>query len=84
MIDTDEQHASRRQWIIIISPSPNIHPLVKEKLVKRRERANSILLHYTHGKRTIHQLWNDTYHNADVNMTKLIVDSRNPSSEETR
>jgi hypothetical protein len=33
---------------------PNIHPLVKAKLLKQQERANSILLHYTHEKRFSH------------------------------
>jgi hypothetical protein len=62
---------------------PNLHPLVEAKLLKRRERANSIFLHYTHEKRfshykkTIHQLWNDTFHNTDVQTTKMLVGSRN-------
>jgi hypothetical protein len=60
---------------------PNLHPLVEAKLLKRRERANSVFLHYTHEKRfshykkTIHQLWNDTFHNTDVQTTKMIVGS---------
>ena len=62
---------------------PNIDPLVKAKLLKRRERANSIFVHYTHEKRfqhygkTIHQIWNDTFHNAPIETTKLIVATRN-------
>ena len=61
----------------------NLPPLVEAKLLKRQERANSIFLHYTHEKRfshykrTIHQLWNDTFHNTDVQTTKLLVGSRN-------
>jgi hypothetical protein len=43
-------------------PPTNVHPLVKAKLLKRRERAQSIILHYTHEqrfshyKRAIHQM----------------------------
>ncbi|CAF1185380.1 unnamed protein product [Rotaria sordida] len=61
----------------------NIDPLIKAKLLKRRERANSIIIHYTHErhfshyKRAFHQIWNDTYHNTPVQTTKLIVGSRN-------
>ena len=43
-------------------PPTNINPLVKAKLLKRRERAKSIILHYTyeqrfsHYKRAIHRM----------------------------
>ena len=62
---------------------PNIDPLVKEKLFKRRDRANSIILHYTHEKRfshygrTIHQIWNDTFQNTPIQASKVIVGNRN-------
>jgi len=62
---------------------PNIDPLVKEKLLKRRERANYMLLHYTHEKRfshykrAIHKIWHDKFHNTPIQTTKLIVGSRN-------
>jgi hypothetical protein len=61
----------------------NIDPLAKAKFLKQRERANSIILHYTHEKRfshykrAIHQIWNDKFHNTPVQTTKLIVGSRN-------
>jgi hypothetical protein len=61
----------------------NIDPLIKAKLLKRRDRANSIIIHYTHEKRfshykrAFHQIWNDTFHNTTVQTTKLIVGSRN-------
>lgn len=61
----------------------NIHPLIKEKLLKRKEKANSVILHYTHeqrfsdAKRLIHQLWNDTFQNTPITETKLIVGTRN-------
>ncbi|CAF4375325.1 unnamed protein product [Rotaria sordida] len=61
----------------------NIDPLIKAKLLKRRERGNSIIIHYTHErrfshyKRAFHQIWNDTYHNTPVQTTKLTVGSRN-------
>ena len=32
----------------------NVHSLVKEKLLKRRERAKSVILHYTHEQRFSH------------------------------
>ncbi|CAF3506423.1 unnamed protein product [Rotaria sp. Silwood2] len=61
----------------------SIDPLVKAKLLKRRERANSIILHHTHEKRfshykrDIHRIWNDIFHNTPVQTTKLIVGTRN-------
>ena len=61
----------------------NIDPLVKEKLLKRRERANSIILHYTHEKccahyrRAIHLIWNETFQNTPLQTTRLIVNIRN-------
>jgi hypothetical protein len=61
----------------------NIDPLIKENLIKRRERANSIIIHYTHEKRfshykrAFHQVWNDTFHNTPLETTKLIVGGRN-------
>ena len=61
----------------------NIDPLVKAKLLKRRERTNSIILHYTHEKRfshykrSIHQIWNDAFSNTQIQTTKLIVGNRN-------
>ena len=61
----------------------NVHPLVKAKLLKRRQRAKSIILHYTHEqrfshyKRAIHQMWNDTFHNTPLHSATLIVGTRN-------
>ena len=64
----------------------NIDPLIKQKLLKRRERMNSIILHYTHEKRfahyrrAIHQIWNETFQNTPLQTTRLIVSSRtNPN-----
>ena len=65
------------------APPTNIHPLVKEKLFERKERARSIILHYTHEhrfayyKRAIHHMWNDTFHNTPLHSTTLIVATRN-------
>ena len=62
---------------------PNVDPLVKAKLLKRRERAKSVILHYTHEqrfshyKRAIHQMWNDTFHNTPLQTATLIVGTRN-------
>ena len=61
----------------------NVHPLVRAKLLKRKERAKSIILHYTHEqrfahyKRAIHQMWNDTFHNTPLHSATLIVGTRN-------
>ncbi|CAF4159151.1 unnamed protein product, partial [Rotaria sordida] len=57
----------------------NIDPLIKAKLLKRRERANSIIIHYTHErrfshyKRAFHQIWNDTYHNTPVETIQIFA-----------
>jgi hypothetical protein len=64
-------------------PPTNVHPLVKAKLLKRKERAKSIILHYTHEqrfahyKRAIHQMWDDTFHNKPLHSTTLTVGTRN-------
>ena len=64
-------------------PPSNVHPLVKAKLLKRKERAKSIIIHYTHEqrfshyKRAIHQMWNDSFHNTPLQTTTLIVGTRN-------
>ena len=61
----------------------NVHPLVKAKLVKRRERAKSVILHRTHEqrfchyKRTIHQMWRSTFHDTPRHLATLIVGIRN-------
>jgi hypothetical protein len=61
----------------------NVDPLVKAKLLKRRERAKSVILHYTHEqrfshyKRAIYQMWNDTFHNTPLHSATLIVGTRN-------
>jgi hypothetical protein len=61
----------------------NIDPLVKAKLLKRRDRAKSVILHYTHEqrfahyKRAIHRMWNDTFHNTHLQAATLIVGTRN-------
>ncbi|CAF1355536.1 unnamed protein product [Didymodactylos carnosus] len=62
---------------------PTIDPLVKSKLLKRQQRANAIFLYYTYEKRfphygrTIHRIWNDTFQNTPIEMTRLIAGSRN-------
>ena len=62
---------------------PNTDPLIKAKLLKRKERADCILLHYTYEKqfsrykREIHQIWDDTFQNTPIQATTLIVGSRN-------
>ena len=62
---------------------PNIDPLVKAKLLKRQKRAKSVILHCTHEqrfshyKRAIHQMWNDTFHNTPIHSATLIVGTRN-------
>ncbi|KAF9758288.1 hypothetical protein NGRA_3160, partial [Nosema granulosis] len=62
---------------------PDIDPLVKAKLLKRRERTNSIILHCTHEKRfahygrTIHQIWNETFQNTPMETIPVIVGTRN-------
>ncbi|CAF1366004.1 unnamed protein product [Adineta ricciae] len=62
---------------------PDIDPLVKEKLLKRRDRANSIIIRYLHEKRvahykkTIHQLWHDTFYNTPIQTTRFLVATRN-------
>ena len=64
-------------------PPTNVHPLVEEKLLKRKERAKSVILHYTHEqrfahyKRAIHRMWNDTFHNTPLQSATLIVGTRN-------
>jgi hypothetical protein len=35
-------------------PPTNVHPLLKRKLLKRKVRAKSIILHYTHEQRFAH------------------------------
>ena len=61
----------------------NIDPLVKAKLLKRQQRAKAMILHYTHEqrfshyKRAIHRMWNDTFHNTPLHSTTLIVGTRN-------
>jgi hypothetical protein len=61
----------------------NIDPLIKEKILKRRDKEKSIFLHYTHEKRffnykrTIHELWTQTFRDTTVEETRLIVGTRN-------
>jgi hypothetical protein len=64
--------------------NPNIDLLNKAKLLRRKERANSIIPHYdasekrfTHYKKEIPQVWNDTYHNTPLGDVKIIVGTRN-------
>ena len=62
---------------------PNTDPLVKAKLLKRQQRAKSVILHYTHEqrfshyKRDIHRMWNDTFHNTPLHSATLVVGTRN-------
>ncbi|CAF1194177.1 unnamed protein product [Adineta ricciae] len=61
-------------------------PSIREKLLKRKERNNSILLHHAHEKRFSHykqafnRIWDDTFHNTPIQTTTLIVGSRNNPS----
>jgi hypothetical protein len=61
----------------------NIDPLVKEKILKRREKEKSIFLHYTREKRffnykrAIHELWTQTFRNTTAEGIRLIVGTRN-------
>ena len=61
----------------------NIDPLVKEKLLKRKERGNAMIIHCAYEKRfadhgrRIHQIWDDTFQNTTVEGIKLIVGTRN-------
>ena len=80
----EHQRAARIAQMMDYNNFPsNIDPLVKEKLLKRREQANTILLHYTYEKRfshygrTIHQIWTNTFQNTPVETSKLIVGNRN-------
>lgn len=60
-----------------------IDPLVKEKLLKRREKCHALFLHYTHEKRfasykrAIHQLWAQTFRDTTAAEARLIVSTRN-------
>jgi hypothetical protein len=62
---------------------PNIQTLIKLMLLKRQQRANSIILHYTHEqhfshhKQTIHHKWNDTFDNTPLRESRFIVGTRN-------
>ena len=61
-------------------------PLVKAKLLRRRQKERSIILHYTHERRfahyksNIHKLWNESFPLATCIDSKLIVGSRNNSN----
>jgi hypothetical protein len=82
-VNEDRQAATIAKKIDYNNIPSNINPLVKAKLLKRRERANSIMLHYTHDKsfshykRIFHQIWNDTFYNTPIQIIKLIVGTRN-------
>jgi hypothetical protein len=60
-----------------------IDPLVKAKLLKRKEKEKSIIVHYTyegrfaHYKSKLHHIWNESFHSTSVTETKLIVGIRN-------
>ena len=58
-------------------------PLVKMKLMKKKEKRNSIILHhnyerrFAHYKSEMHRIWNATFPIASGIDTKLIVGTRN-------
>jgi hypothetical protein len=58
-------------------------PLVKTKLIKRQQKAKSIIMHYTyercfaHYKSNIHKIWNASFPAATGIDSKLIVGTRN-------
>jgi hypothetical protein len=60
-----------------------IDPLVKAKLLKRKQKEKSNIIHYTyerrfaHYKSKIHQIWNESFPSTFVTETKLIVGTRN-------
>ncbi len=62
---------------------PNIDPLVKSKLLKRQNKENTLLIHYTHESRfahyksKIHQKWHEIFENTPIMETTLIVGTRN-------
>ena len=54
-VDDEHRRAARIPQTFDYDNLPaNLDPLVKAKLLKRRERANSIFVHYTHEKRFQH------------------------------
>jgi hypothetical protein len=63
--------------------SSTIDPLVKAKLLKRKRKTKSLIVHYTyercfaHYKSKIHQKWNESFHDTSVLETKLIIGTRN-------
>ncbi|CAF1507917.1 unnamed protein product [Didymodactylos carnosus] len=80
----EHQRAARlaEQFNFVDIP-PNIDPLVKEKLLKRKERADSIIIHYTYEQRfadygrKIHQLWDNVFHGTPLKQKRVIVGTRN-------
>ncbi len=57
--------------------------LVKARLGKSTKFDTNIIIHYTHetrlksNKKTIHQLWNQTFKQTSVMHTRLIIGNRN-------
>jgi hypothetical protein len=60
-----------------------IDPLVRTKLLKRKQKVKSIIVHYTyerrfaHYKSKIYQIWNESFNSKSAMETKLIVETRN-------
>ena len=60
-----------------------IDPLIKQQILKRREKEKSIFMHYTHEKRfshykrATHALWTQTFRETTVDGTRIIVGTRN-------
>jgi hypothetical protein len=63
-----------------------IDPLVKAKLLKKKQKEKSIIVHYTYERRfayyksKIHHIWNASFQPETVIDTKLIVGTRNNSN----
>ncbi|CAF1531369.1 unnamed protein product [Adineta steineri] len=81
---TEHRRATRLAKTIDYNNIPtDLDPLIKEKLIKRRDKVNSIIVHYkhekrfSHYKRAFHQLWDDTFYNTPIQTSKLIVGTRN-------
>ncbi|CAF4187077.1 unnamed protein product, partial [Adineta steineri] len=81
---TQHRRATRLAKTIDYNNIPtDLDPLIKEKLIKRRDKVNSIIVHYkhekrfSHYKRAFHQLWDDTFYNTPLQTTKIIVGTRN-------
>ncbi len=78
------QIASRIAKTIHGNPDENIeNPLVKAKLNRESKFKKNIIIHYTyekrfqHHKKIVHQLWNQTFDQTPVIVTRLIIGNKN-------